>query len=438
MILRLIADMKTLIRAILVSLLTLEARLVIARHAPKIVAITGSVGKTTTKDAVYAVLSSRVSVARSKKSFNSDIGVPLAILQLENPWSDPFLWIKTLALGLTRLFKPYPEWLVLEVGADRPGDIRTIARWLKPHHVVYTGVPKVPPHVEYFSSAEAVYREKRSLAEHVRPGGKVFVNGDDSRVADMRNQFRSQFVSFGFGPDCDYRADHEEIAFDEAKHPTGLRFRLEHEGSSVPVLLEGTLGRPRILAALAAIAVGDVLGIDAVTASSALEHWEATPGRLRLIAGVNGSIIIDDTYNSSPVAALAALDTLGSIKNRSRKIAMMGDMLELGRESKEAHRTVGERAAKTTSMLITVGFRARAMGEAALDAGMDENKIREYEQGEALRAAKELRLEIKKNDMILIKGSQGMRMEFAVKELMARPDLAPELLVRQEEEWERR
>ncbi len=427
-----------LIRQILVFLITVEARLVLLRHQPHIVAITGSVGKTTTKDAVYAVLSARKEVARSKKSFNSDIGVPLAILGLENPWSDPLRWIQTLILGIARLFKPYPEWIVLEVGADRPGDIRSIARWLKPHMVIYTGVPKVPPHVEFFGSAEAVYREKRSLAEYVRPGGKVFVNGDDPRVADMKNQFRAQFVSFGFGPECDYRAAHEEIAFDDAKRPIGLRFRAEHESSSVPVILEGTLGRPRIYSALAALAIGDELGIDAVTASTALAHWEPTPGRLRLIEGIGGSLIIDDTYNSSPVAALSALDTLAAIKNRSRKIALMGDMLELGRESKEAHRTVGERAAKSVTLLITVGFRARAMGEAALDTGMDENKIREYEQGEALRAAKELRLEVKKNDIILIKGSQGMRMEAAVKELMARPDLAPELLVRQEEEWERR
>lgn len=430
--------MKFLIRAILVFVLTLEARLVLLRHNPRIIAITGSVGKTTTKDAIYAALAGRVSVARSKKSFNSDIGVPLAILQLDNPWSNPFKWIAVLAQGILVLFKPYPEWLVLEVGADRPGDIRSIARWLKPTHAVYTGVPKVPPHVEYFGSAEAVFREKRSLAEHVRPEGTIFVNADDARVKELKNQFRAQFVSFGFAADADYRAAHEEVAFDDAKHPVGLRFRLEHEGSSVPVILDGTLGHPRILAALAALAVADELGIDAVSASSGLASWEPTPGRMRLIEGVGGSLIIDDTYNSSPVAVLAALDTLASIKNRSRKIAILGDMLELGRESKEAHRAVGERAAKVLSLLATVGFRARAIGEAALDAGLAEIRIREYEQSEVARAAKEVREAIRKNDIILIKGSQGMRMEFAVKELMARPDLAPELLVRQDEEWEKR
>ena len=196
-------------------------------------------------------------------------------------------------------------------------------------------------------------------------------------------------------------------------------------------LLIGTPG-------LAALAVADTLGIDAVSASAALAQWEPTPGRMRLIDGAHDTTIIDDTYNSSPVASLAGLEALRSLKTRTRKIALLGDMLELGKESKEAHREVGERAADVATMLITVGFRARAMGEAALDAGMPDSKIREYEQGEASRAAAELKLELKKHDIILIKGSQGMRMEHAVKVLMAHPEQAGALLVRQDEEWKGR
>lgn len=430
--------MKSAVRRVLVFLLTWEARLVLWRHAPKVIAITGSVGKTTGKDAIYAVVSAHRAAAKSQKSFNSDVGVPLAILGLDNPWSDPVLWTITLAKGIAVAFaRSYPEWLVLEVGADRPGDIRAIAHWLLPQHVVFTGVPAIPPHIEYFASAEHVFREKRSLIEYLRPGGKVFVNADDMRAEELKASFRSAFVSYGFSDDADFRAGSEEIEFDD-KRPTGMRFRLEREGLSVPVVLHDALGRPRIYAALAALAVADALGIDAVSASHALAQWEPAPGRMRLIPGINGSLIIDDTYNASPSAALAALDTLATIKNRSRKIAILGDMLELGKESKEAHVTVGERAAKTVSMLITVGFRARAIGEAALDNGLRDEKIREYEQGEAVRAAIELRPEIKKNDLILIKGSQGMRMEFAVRELMAHPEDGKKLLVRQDEAWQTR
>lgn len=160
------------IRNILVRIITWEARLMLHRLRPSIIAVTGSVGKTTTKDAIFSVLSSRLYIRKSAKSFNSEIGVPLTILGLENPWSDPFLWVGTIVRGLFRaaLSQEYPTWLVLEVGADRPGDIRTVAAWLKPHVVVYTGVPEVPVHVEYFGSPEAVFKEKRALAEYLRPG----------------------------------------------------------------------------------------------------------------------------------------------------------------------------------------------------------------------------------------------------------------------------
>jgi len=430
--------MKSALRTILIFLLTWEARLALIRHKPHVIAITGSIGKTSAKDAIYAVVAAHRRAAKSQKSYNSDIGVPLAILGLDNPWSDPVRWVVTLAKGLLVLCqRNYPEWLVLEVGADRPNDIRNIARWLLPQYVVFTGVPAIPSHIEYFTSAEHVFREKRSLIEYLRPGGKVFVNADDMRAEELKSSFRFAFVSYGFSETADFRAAHEEIEFHEAQ-PIGMRFRLEREGASIPVVLHGTLGRPRIYAALAAIAIAETLGIDAVSASHALSAWEPAPGRMRLIPGINGSLIIDDTYNASPAAMLAALDTLGAIKNRSRKIAMLGDMLELGKESKEAHRAAGERAAKIVSLLITVGFRARAIGEAALDNGLRDEKIREYEQGEALRAALELRPEIKKNDIILIKGSQGMRMEFAVRELMAHPEDAKKLLVRQDDAWQMR
>jgi UDP-N-acetylmuramoyl-tripeptide--D-alanyl-D-alanine ligase len=268
------------LKKIIVFLITLEARLVLMRHKPKVIAITGSVGKTTTKDAVYAALKPHVSVERSKKSFNSDIGVPLTVLGLENPWSNPFAWAYALVMGLTRLFGDYPEWLILEVGADRPGDIRNTARWLKPLHVIYTGVPQIPAHIEYFSSADEVFKEKRSLAEYQRAGGKLFVNADDMRAHLLKADYRGSFISYGYSEDADFRASHEEVEMSSAdpKKPAGIRFRLEHAGSSVPVVVYGTLGRPRIMACLAALAVADTLGIDAVSASAALAQWQPTPG----------------------------------------------------------------------------------------------------------------------------------------------------------------
>ena len=431
--------MNDLLKRLVVFILTGEARLVLARYKPKVIAVTGSVGKTTTKDAIFACLSGRVHVRKSEKSLNSRIGTPLSILGCENGWNNPFKWGWNIlkGLGLIVIARDYPAWLVLEVGADRPGDIRAVAKWLRPTIAVLTGVPEIPAHVEYFESAEAVAREKRTLAQYLRPGGGLIMNGDDARMEEARSIFRGTSETYGFGAQNDFSVFHEEIIY-EAGAPTGIRFHAGHKGSSVPVSIHGALGRPRIYAALAALAVAEAVGIDLSAAAHSLGEWPAPPGRLRLLRGKNGSTIIDDTYNSSPAAALEALDVLRDVQGCTRRIAVLGDMLELGKYSAEAHRQVGARAAQCADMLITVGFRARVVAEAALDAGMPESNILQYEQNESTRAGGELAQQAREGDLVLVKGSQSMRMERTVFEIMAEPERAPELLVRQDPEWKNR
>ncbi len=423
------------IKKVVVAILTLEAKLVLRRYNPKIIAVTGSVGKTTTKDAIFASLSGHLYIRKNEKSMNSDFGVPLAIVGCETGWHDPIKWIKNIVRGLMLIVRrtAYPEWLVLEVGADRPGDISSIARWLRPDIAVITLVPEIPAHVEFFDSPEDVLREKRSLAEHLKPGGKLIVYGDDPRLHRLSGDFHGATSTFGFEPHNDYVATNDEIAY-ESELPTGVRFHANHGGRSIAVSIRGSLGRPRVYAALAAIAVADCVGVDGAAAAEGIAAWPPSPGRMRLVPGVRGSIIIDDTYNSSPAAALAALETLDAVQGK-RKIAVLGDMLELGKYSADAHRAVGTRAAEVADRLVTIGIRARGIGEAALDGGMRDDRIFEYEHGESERAGKELRRAIKKGDVILVKGSQSMRMERTVFELMEEPQKAPEYLVRQEVEW---
>lgn len=424
------------IKKAVVFVLTWEARTVISRYKPRIIAVTGSVGKTTTKDAIFAAISPHDFVRKSEKSLNSEVGVPLAILGLENAWRNPIGWVKNLVLGFFYCIgnHQYPRILVLEVGADRPGDIRSIAKWLKPDIVVFTGVPEIPVHVEFFNSPEELVQEKRSLAEHLRSGGKVIVNGDDERMRALQKDFRGASVSYGVESTNDFLATHEEILYDEGR-PAGMKFRLDNEGSSQPVAVFGALGRPRVYAALAALAVAKIVGVDTVSAAKSLTHWEPPPGRMRIIDGVRKTVVIDDTYNSSPAAALSALDSLKEVSAK-RKIAVLGDMLELGRYSAEAHRHVGKRAAQCADVLITIGFRARGIAQAALDEGMKEGNIRQYEQHEAQRAGKELELDLTEGDIVLVKGSQSMRMERTVEEIMMDPMRAKDLLVRQEIEWQ--
>lgn len=429
--------MRDFLKKLVIFVLTLEARLVLWRYKPKIVAVTGSVGKTTTKDAIYAALSGVLHVRKSEKSFNGDIGVPLTILGLENAWRNPLLWGVNLIRGISLVVKkvPYPAWLIVEVGADRPGDIRRIAKWLKPDIVIITGVPDIPVHVEFFRSPEELAREKRSLAEHMKDGGTLILNGDDAKVVEMCREFKN-VITFGFARSDKIVASHQGILYEKGK-AVGTRFRLVRSGLAFPVSVMGALGKARTYAALAAFAVAEIAGIGSAHVVRALAEWSPPPGRMRVIKGVNGSTIIDDTYNSSPAAALSALDTLKEVKISpgARRIAVLGDMLELGRYAAEAHRGIGARAAQCAAKLVTIGFRSRATGEAALDAGMPEANIREYEHTESRRAGQELRNELREGDVVLVKGSQSMRMERTVEELMAEPEKAVDLLVRQEPEW---
>jgi UDP-N-acetylmuramoyl-tripeptide--D-alanyl-D-alanine ligase len=429
--------MRATFKSIVVLLLTLEARAVLWRYKPKIVAVTGSAGKTSTKDAIFEVLSgSGLFVRKSEKSFNSEIGVPLTILGCANASGSFGGWVRNLLYGLylIAIKNPYPAWLVLEVGADRPGDIRRIARWLRPDIAVITSIPDIPVHVEFFHSPERVAKEKRQLAVHLRRNGRLIINGDDERTAHIHKEFKHLALSFGFGGHNDFDASHDEILF-EGKKPVGMQFRANRSGSSVPVFIHGVLGKPPIYAALAGLAVAEALDIDLIRAAEALKKWVPPPGRMRILEGIRGSVILDDTYNSSPVAAFSALETLINIPGFKKRIAVLGDMLELGRYSAEAHKKIGKCVAEYADQLVTVGFRARAIAESAMDNGLSEKKIRQYEQDESRRAGKELEADLTEQTIVLVKGSQSMRMERTVKEIMADPEKAEALLVRQDPEW---
>lgn len=458
--------MQSLLKKIVVAILTWEAQLALKRYQPKIIAVTGSAGKTTTKDAIFAVLSDGRFVRKSEKSYNSELGVPLTILGLESGWGSPWRWLVNIARGAWVVIHPpwsrgntsrnyevlphnYPMWLVLEVGADRPGDIRSIARWLKPDIAVITSIPDIPVHVEFFSAPAALAREKKQLAEHLKHDGLLVINGDDVHTKRILEAHKEQAVSFGFEGQNAFVASDAGIQYENPsetdkrshgarKRPVGMHFYCNHSGTKLSVSLFGVLGRPRVYAALAALAVAEAAGVPLEWAADALRAWAPPPGRMRVIEGIKGSLIIDDTYNSSPAAVASALDTLKEIKGFKKKIAVLGDMLELGRFSKDAHTEIGKQTAKVVKQLVTVGFRARAMAESALDNGLTDSDIRQYEQNESARAGKELEADIDKNTILLVKGSQSMRMEKTVLEIMADPLRAEELLVRMDADWKER
>lgn len=427
-------------KSVLVKLLTLESKAILRKYKPKIVAITGTVGKTSTKEAIYSVLKEFEYVRRSPKSFNSELGVPLTVIGAYNPGDNPIGWIKVLFEGLILIFitSHYPDWLVLEVGTDRPGDIQAISEWLHPDIAVITQLAEVPVHVEAFASPEELYEEKGYLVKGLKAGGTLILNGDDEKVLQYRKDFSGETILFGQDEGSEIRANDYEVIYDESKRPIGITFNILVPGQEhipLPVTMLGTLGESHIYHALAAMSVAKKLEKNLFVTARSLGTESPTPGRMRLIEGIKESVIIDDTYNSSPIALEEALRTLKAIKAK-RKIAILGDMLELGKFAVEEHRKVGEIAAKTAKILVTVGVRSRLAAETALGDGMSEENVLTFD--DSREAGRVMRERVEKGDLILIKGSQGMRMERAVLELMAHPEEKEKLLVRMDEEWKKR
>ena len=431
--------MKNFLKKIIVDIITFEARLVLVKYRPRIAAVTGSVGKTSTKEAIYAVLSKSFKTRKSLKSYNSEIGIPLSILGCLSGWTNPLSWFKNIVEGLALILFPhaYPEWLVLEVGADRPDDIKKIADWLKPDVVVITRIGEMPVHVEFFTSPQALAKEKSYLASALKPSGTLILNADDPVVRDMGDRTKTVIKTYGFDESADFRASNMRVIYGEiSKIPEGISFKLDYDGKILPVRLSGVLGKQAIYASLVALVIGDVLNINLLSVVSALSEFRMPPGRMNLITGIKDSLVLDDTYNSSPVALEAALETLKEIEVKGRRVCVLGDMMELGKYTVEAHKAAGFQATKSCDLLYTVGQRAKFISEGAALEGFKHENI--YHFDDAIQAGRKLQQVLGSGDVVLVKGSQYMRMERAVEEVMAEPERKGELLARQEPEWQNR
>ena len=421
-------------------MLMFEARVALARHRPRIIAITGSVGKTSTKDAVFCALTPFFPTRKSEKSYNSDFGVPLTILGLTNPVRNPFLWLRNLAIGAFRAVFPetHLKWLVLEVGAGEPGDIKKFADFLSPDIVVITRFADVPVHVEFFPSPEAVIAEKRELAKAVKADGALVLGGDDEQVLAIKQDFPDRrTIVYGTTPTVDVRGSGYTLVYGTIGNhifPLGIRFTVQSGPYSFPIELKGVIGEHLIQPILAAFGVAHALSLDLGRVAETFTRFTPPPGRMRLIQGSHNSLIIDDSYNASPVAMREALVTLASLEVKGRKVAVLGDMAELGAFGPEEHRKMGALAARSSTELVVVGKLATEIRQGALQSGMSASRIRAFTTSS--EASDALARDIRAGDVVLVKGSQSARMERIVKALMHDPARASSLLVRQEKEWQ--
>ena len=432
--------MREYLKKIVVLVLTWQAKRILSKYKPKIVAVTGSVGKTSTKDAIYKVLENKFNARKSEKSYNSELGVPLTIIGAESGWGSMKKWGEIIWRGFKIILKreKYPEILILEVGADRPGDIRKIRELIKPDVAVLTALAETPVHVEFFSGPEQVFEEKSELIKGLGPETKVILNFDEPEIMKMRDKTGGEIKTYGRSEGADFLARDYNIFYlknGRQSLPEGIEFKAKFGSEEFEVKIRGAFGAHQMYPALAAIAVGAAFDIKLEDAVESLSVYSPPPGRLKLIKGIKDTLILDDTYNSSPKALQAALAVLDEISAK-RKIAVLGDMLELGKHTITAHRDLGVIAAGIANILCTVGVRAKFFMEGALKEGFKKRTIYTFESSE--KAGEEIQKIIEPGDLILVKGSQGIRMEKIVEMLMAEPEKKNELLCRQDSEWQNR
>ncbi len=420
--------------------LKIIAKMILAKYKPQVVGITGSVGKTSAKEAVYMVLKRKFKVRRNLKNYNNEIGLPLTVIGAKSPAKSTFGWLKVLFKGLGLILfldRNYPEILVLEMAIDRPGDMKYLTDIVKCDIGVITLIG--PNHLEFFSNLEEIQTEKEKIIQRLKPNGWAILNFDDEKTKATALRTAGRKITYGFKEGADMRACNLRFRFEKStdiKNLLGISFDLNHKGAVQPILLPKVIGYNSIYGALAGAAVGIAGGMPLTEIARGLRAYTSPPGRMNLIAGIKGTLIVDDTYNSSPPSSISALDLVKKIKIKptARKFAVLGEMMELGPYTEQGHREVGEYAFKAgMQKLIAVGERARDIARGAEAAGMSRDYIFYFPA--AAEAGKFLQNRIRPGDLLLIKGSQAVRMEKIVKEIMAEPMRAKELLVRQGEGW---
>lgn len=419
-------------RRILQGLLRFMARAIIRKYRPLIVGITGSVGKSSTKEAVGLVLSAAFRVGMAEGNHNNEIGLPLTVIGARGGGGSLFGWarvgLKWLALMTFRM--QYPEILVLEFGVDRPGDMDYLLDFVPVKIGVVTNVSS--SHIAFFGTLSNIAKEKGRLIAALPEDGTAILNADDKSVLRMQAKTKVKTYTFGFDEKATVRADHL-IFHREAKRVEGFSFKLNVEGKSIPVRLPKVVAKHHIPAVLAAACVGLALKMHLVDIASALEAFEPLPGRLRILPGRDNTILLDDTYNASPVSTRAALEVLQDL-TAPRKVVVLGDMLELGAGSDEDHRALAPFVvASGANIVIAIGSHMRGLYEALLASGFGRRQA--LWLPEPIAAITLLLDIIRPDDLILLKGSQALRLEKLTEQLLVDPREAKTFLCRQSEAW---
>ncbi len=388
---------------------------ILRKYNPKIVAITGSAGKTTTKDAIYTVLQTqddngRELVAKTQGNLNTEFGVPANIIDpnfvgsvrdsygktsitIKDAWQ---ISLKAIKLILTKRF--YPKILILELGLENPGDITYFMEFIVPEVGVLTNIGDV--HLEHFDNKADLVKEKQSLILKVKPSGLAVLNKDDQFSGMIVKDVLAKKVLISKTDNADYSAS------DIGVSSSGLHFLASGPKGLIKINLS-VYGQHFVYTALTALAVGDYFGMSYQDMANKLATFKTEKGRFERF-DFKSFTLIDDTYNANPDSVKAALVSLAKLGNQRRKVAILGDMKELGTAHHKGHQQVGILAAETLDLLFVVGEGGELIKDTAINSGLDENKTIELD---VTKAKDVIFSYLRDNDIVLVKGSRVMGMD---------------------------
>ena len=379
------------------------ARHILSMHSVEVIGITGSVGKTSTKEAIAAVLGTTRSVFKNYGNYSGRFGLPVSLG------------------GLTE----DRDIAVLEMACDSYDEIRHLADITRPRVGVVTAISH--NHLQFFGTLDQIAIEKGRLVEALPSDGTAVLNYDDPRVRAMAERTRASVFTFGLSPEA------ELYAHEVSVHPDGTSLEVRWRGATIRLRIP-LLGAHHAYTALAAAAVGLLYDLSWADIAAALQKVRPLPGRTRLLPGVNGSHILDDSYSASPASTLAALETMGRLPAK-RRLVVLGDMTQLGSYAEQGHRLVGRRCAEVADRLLTKGDLARIAADEAIRAGMPPSNVQvTYTAHDVTRSLAD---NLGAGDLVLLKGSAEARLELVARELLHDPEQASQVLPRQHRGWAR-
>jgi len=404
-------------KKIIELILKILAKKLIKKFSPKVVGITGSVGKTTTRSCIAHVLKYKYKVLESIKNYNSEIGLPLSILELEAPTKKKD-WIPLLKKAFQKAFftEEYYEILVLEMGSDKPGDLTYLTSIVRPDVAIVTNVGHV--HLENYNSRDELAFEKSTLIRKLKPKGVACLNYDDDYTRQMENVTHNDniVIKFGFDKNADFYISNIN------QNKNGITANLHTYKNTFQIEAPALIGKHSLYAVLASWVVAKKFHIPIYQILAGLKTFKAPGSRLEIIPGENHMTLIDSSYNAEPSSVKAAIKTLKKMETKYRKIAILGDMMELGKEEENAHKDIGIFASQSRLDLVCfIGKRMKVAYEAF------ENESSKYHKGAVFyediqEATLKIQKKLKKGDYILIKGSRSMEMEKIVEEMREKTD----------------